>query len=180
MSTPTAAAPRTVQVGDIAVAVQEYGDGEPLLIINGTSQSLGFWAETAVVFASSYRVITYDLRGLGGSERGSGDMSVASLAADAVGLLDALGIERTHVLGYSLGSAIAQELALAAPERVASAVLLCTWARPDGFQRALIAGLAHPWRTGDMDVALTALGVAFSPELLANPDWPAMFAEIST
>jgi pimeloyl-ACP methyl ester carboxylesterase len=160
-----------VQVGDIAVAVQEYGEGEPLLIINGTTQSLGFWAEPALVLGSGHRVVTYDLRGMGGSERGSGEISVASLAADARGLLDALEIERAHVLGYSLGSAIAQELALAAPERVTSLVLYCTWARTDGFQRAVITGLAHPWRTGDLEAALGALGIAFSPQLLDSPQF---------
>ena len=178
MSTPTAHALRTVQVGDIAVAVQEYGEGEPLLVINGTSQSLGFWADTAVVWASRYRVITYDLRGMGASERGSGDISVASLAADALGLLEALGVDRAHVLGYSLGSAIAQELALAAPDRVASLVLYCTWARTDGFQRAMLTGLAHPWRTGDLESALGALGVAFSPQLLDSPEFGGLIEQL--
>lgn len=169
MTTPTTHPQRTVRVGDIAVAVQEYGEGEPLLIINGTTQSLGFWAEIAPILAGNHRVVTYDLRGMGGSERGAGEISVASLAADARGLLEALDIERAHVLGYSLGSAIAQELALAAPERVASLVLYCTWARTDGFQRAVLTGLAHPWRTGDIEAALGALGIAFSPQLLDSP-----------
>ena len=52
---------------------------------------------------------------MGGSERGSGALSVGSLAADVQGLFETLGVDRAHVLGYSLGSAIAQELALAAP-----------------------------------------------------------------
>src|SRR3954447_4807006 len=147
MSTPTIHAPRTVQVGDITVAVQEYGDGEPLLVINGTSQSLGFWADLGQALAGQHRVIACDLRGMGGTSRGSGPISVASLAADAVGLLDALGIERTHVLGYSLGSAMRQELGSASPERVASLVLYGTWPRTDGFQRAMLTGLAHPWQT---------------------------------
>ena len=72
MTTPTTHPQRTVQVGDISVAVQEYGEGEPLLIINGTTQSLGFWAESAPVLASRHRVVTYDLHGMGGSARGSG------------------------------------------------------------------------------------------------------------
>ncbi|MCW2697561.1 MAG: alpha/beta hydrolase fold protein [Modestobacter sp.] len=169
MSTPTTAAPRTVPIGDVTVAVQEYGEGDPLLIVNGTSQSLGFWAETAPAFAGRYRVITYDLRGMGGSERGTGAISVASLAADAAALLEALDVDRAHVLGYSLGSAIAQELALTTPDRVASLVLNCTWGRTDGFQRAMITALAHPWRTGDLEAALGALGVAFSPQLLDDP-----------
>ncbi len=178
MTTPTTHPPRTVEVGDIAVAVQEYGEGEPLLIVNGTSQSLGFWAETALPWASRYRVISYDLRGMGGSERGSGDISVASLAADARALLEALSVDRAHVLGYSLGSAIAQELALAAPERVASLILYCTWARTDGFQRAVITGLAHPWRTGDLPAALGALGIAFSPQLLDSPEFGGLIEQL--
>jgi pimeloyl-ACP methyl ester carboxylesterase len=178
LSTPIAHALRTVQVGDIAVAVQEYGEGEPLLVINGTSQSLGFWAEPAMAWAAQHRVITYDLRGMGGSERGSGDITVASLAADALGLLEALGIDRAHVLGYSLGSAVAQELALAAPDRIASLVLYCTWARTDGFQRAMLTGLAHPWRTGDLEAALGALGVAFSPQLLDSPEFGGLIEQL--
>jgi pimeloyl-ACP methyl ester carboxylesterase len=178
LSTPTVHAPRTVQVGDIAVAVQEYGDGEPLLVINGTSQSLGFWTETAQVWASRYRVITYDLRGMGESERGSAPISVASLADDAAALLDALGVARAHVLGYSLGSAVAQELALSSPGKVGSLVLHCTWGRTDGLQRAVITALAHPWRTGDLDAALGALGLAFSPQLLDSPEFGALVEQL--
>lgn len=178
MSTPTTHAPRNVSVNDIAVAVQEYGEGEPLLIINGTSQSLGFWTETALVWGSRYRVITYDLRGMGGSDRGTGALSVASLATDAQQLLEALDVDRAHVLGYSLGSAIAQELTLAVPDRVASLVLYCTWGRTDGFMRAMITGLAHPWRTGDLEPALGALGVAFSPQLLDNPDFGVLIEQL--
>lgn len=178
MTTPPAAQPRTVQVGDIAVAVQEYGEGEPLLVVNGTSQSLGFWADLASAWASRYQVITYDLRGMGGTERGSGALSVGSLAADARDLLDALEVDRAHVLGYSLGSAIAQELALAAPDKVASLVLYCTWARTDGFQRAMLTALAHPWRTGDLAAALGALGVAFSPQLLDSPEFGALVEQL--
>jgi pimeloyl-ACP methyl ester carboxylesterase len=178
LSRPTVHAPRTVQVGDIAVAVQEYGDGEPLLVINGTSQSLGSWTETAQVWASRYRVITYDLRGMGESERGSAPISVASLADDAAALLDALGVARAHVLGYSLGSAVAQELALSSPGKVGSLVLHCTWGRTDGLQRAVITALAHPWRTGDLDAALGALGLAFSPQLLDSPEFGALVEQL--
>ena len=178
MSTPTVHAPRTIEVGDLTVAVQEYGEGEPLLIINGTSQSLGFWAELAQPWAGRHRVVTYDLRGMGGSSRGSDPFTVRSLAGDALTLLDALEIERTHVLGYSLGSAIAQELALAAPDRVASLVLYCTWARSDGFQRAMMTGLAYPWRMGDLEAGLGALGVAFSPQLLDSPEFGALIEQL--
>ncbi len=178
MSTPTTHPPRSLDVGGVQVAVQEFGEGEPLLVINGTSQSLGFWTEMAQVWAGSYRVVTYDLRGLGASERGDGEMTVASLAQDALALMDALEIPRAHVLGYSLGSAIAQELVLAAPDRVGSLVLYCTWARTDGFQRAMMTGLAHPWRHGDLAAALGALGVAFSPQLLDSPEFGGLIEQL--
>ena len=97
-------------------------------------------------FAEHHRVIAYDSRGLGQSERGEERMTMASLAADAAALLDALEIERAHVLGWSLGSAVAQELALAHPDRVGGLVLYATWGRADGFMRAMLSACAIPGR----------------------------------
>ncbi|MQA96061.1 MAG: alpha/beta fold hydrolase [Streptosporangiales bacterium] len=180
VSTPPVHPPRTVTVDDITVAVQEYGDRDApsLLVINGTSQSLGFWTETAQIWATALHVVTYDLRGLGGTSRGTGPISSPRLAQDALGLLDALEIDRAHVLGYSLGSATAQELALFAPDRVASLVLQCTWGRTSGFQRAMFTALGHPWKTGDMDAALGSIGLAFSPEALESPELAERMAEM--
>jgi pimeloyl-ACP methyl ester carboxylesterase len=127
--------------------------------------------------AERHRVIAFDNRGLGQSERGQGPITMASMAADAAALLDALEIERAHVLGWSLGSAVAQELALAHPERIGGLVLYGTWGRIDGFQRAILTALRHPWAAGDMEAALTALGLAFSPELLNSPDFESMLQE---
>ncbi|MDK3256970.1 alpha/beta fold hydrolase [Blastococcus capsensis] len=76
--------------------------------------------------------------------------------------------------GWSLGSAILQELALAHPEQVATAVLYATWARCDGFQRSVLAALRHPYVTRDMETALAAAGIAFSPQLLDHPDFEKM------
>ena len=112
-----------------------------------------------------------------GSAAASGaraQISVASLAEDASALLEALEIPRAHTMGWSLGSAVLQELALAHPEQVASAIMYATWARCDGFQRAVLAALRHPCVTGDMESALGAAGLAFSPQLLDNPEVEAM------
>lgn len=147
------------------------GSGEPLLLIMGTSGALGLWGELVGRLAERFQVIAFDNRGLGGSARGEGAISVASMADDAVALLEALDVSAAHVVGWSLGSAIAQEMALAHPDRVLSTVLYSTWGRCDGFQRAVLIALRHPYATGDMEAALGAAGIAFSPQALDAPDF---------
>jgi pimeloyl-ACP methyl ester carboxylesterase len=122
----------------VRLNVSQTGTGEPLLLIMGTSGSPGFWEPLVAPFAEHHRVIAYDNRGLGLSERGDARITMASLATDAAALLDALEIERAHVLGWSLGSAVAQELALAHPDRVGGLVLYATWGRGDGYMRAWV------------------------------------------
>src|SRR4051794_12181238 len=155
----------------IALNYEISGEGDPLVLVMGTSGSIPLWGEIIPRLAASYRVIAFDNRGLGGSERGEGQISVASMAEDASALLESLDIPKAHVMGWSLGSAVAQELALAHPEQVASTVMYATWAQCDGQQRAVLAALRHPYATGDMDAALATAGMAFSPELLNPPDF---------
>lgn len=152
------------------------GDGEPLLLIMGTSGSIPLWGEMISRLAQTHQVIAYDNRGLGGSDRGTGPITVASVAEDASALLEALEVPRAHVLGWSLGSAAAQELALAHPDQVASALLYATWARSDGFQRSVLTALRLPYVHRDMESALATAGLAFSPQLLDHPDFAEMLA----
>ncbi|WP_346618381.1 alpha/beta fold hydrolase [Blastococcus montanus] len=166
--------PQTAVRTGVTLNYEVSGEGDPLLLIMGTSGSIPLWGELIPRLAEHYRVIAYDNRGLGGSERGEGEISVASLAEDASALLEALDIPRAHVMGWSLGSAILQELALAHPEQVATAVMYASWARCDGFQRSVLSALRHPYATRDMEAALAAAGLAFSPQLLDNPDFEKM------
>jgi pimeloyl-ACP methyl ester carboxylesterase len=147
------------------------GEGEPLLLVMGTSGAIGLWAEKVPRLAQRYRVIAFDNRGLGGSERGEGLITAASMAEDASALLEALEIPKAHVIGWSLGSAVAQEMALARPQQVATAVLYATWGRCDGFQRSIFTALRHPYATRDMEAALAVAGLAFSPQILDHPDF---------
>ena len=95
----------------------------PLLLIHSLGTSLEMWAPQAAALAGAFRVISYDLRGHGLSEATAGDYSLALLAGDAIGLLDALGIERAHVAGVSLGGMIAQTLGIEHGRRLRSLVL---------------------------------------------------------
>jgi pimeloyl-ACP methyl ester carboxylesterase len=160
---------QSVRTG-VALNYEVSGEGDPLLLVMGTGCSVLMWAELLPRLAERYRVITFDNRGLGGSERGDGPITAASMAEDASALLEALDVPTAHALGWSLGSAVVQELALAHPEQVASAVLYATWGRCDGFQRSVISALRLPYAVRDMEAALAVSGLAFSPELLDRPD----------
>jgi pimeloyl-ACP methyl ester carboxylesterase len=160
---------QSVRTG-VALNYEVSGEGDSLLLVMGTGCSVLMWAELLPRLAERYRVITFDNRGLGGSERGDGPITAASMAEDASALLEALDVPTAHALGWSLGSAVVQELALAHPEQVASAVLYATWGRCDGFQRSVISALRLPYAVRDMEAALAVSGLAFSPELLDRPD----------
>ena len=103
------------------------GAGEPLLLIQGLGGNSLHWGEPFLrELERDFDVIAFDNRGAGRSAAFYGDLTTAGMAADALALLDGLGVERVHVLGISMGGMVAQELALAAPERVASLILGCT------------------------------------------------------
>ena len=121
----------------------EAGGGPPLLLIMGFGGDHLAWAYQFRVFAERYRVIAFDNRGAGQTDAPDTPYTTALMADDAAGLLDALGVDRAHVIGVSMGGMIAQELALRHPARVRSLHLGCTLARPDAYMRALVAA----WRT---------------------------------
>ncbi len=81
--------------------------------------------------AAGYTCVAFDNRGIGASRPNSGEISIEQMAKDAVAVLDATGIDSAHVIGHSMGGLIALELALAAPSRVRSLALLCTFAGGD-------------------------------------------------
>lgn len=109
------------------IAWYEQGDGPPLLLIHGLGYAGSWgWGPVLEPLARTFRVIRYDNRGIGGSDRPPGPYTARMMAEDAVSVLDETGVARAHVVGTSLGGMIAQELALAHPERVERLVLACT------------------------------------------------------
>ena len=110
-----------------SLAVEAAGQGETLLLIQGMSGHGAMWGAALVdELARDFEVVTYDHRGIGESARADDPFSIADLAADAAGLLTALGHESAHVMGISMGGMVAQELTLRAPERVRSVTFGCT------------------------------------------------------
>src|SRR5215207_4002905 len=108
-----------LHVGEARVAYYEEGNGEPLLLLHGCPFSSYIWRKVIARLSSRYRCLAPDLLGLGDTETQEGtDWSLRAQAAMVIGFLDALGIERAHVVGHDHGGAIAQLLASKHPERV--------------------------------------------------------------
>jgi pimeloyl-ACP methyl ester carboxylesterase len=113
-----------VQVGDINMAYKSIGDGYPLILITGSDSTMDLWPPQLLSNLSSlYRVIIFDNRGMGYTSAPPGDFSIEQFANDTVGLMDALGIKEAHVLGWSMGAYIAQEMELRHPEKVNKMIL---------------------------------------------------------
>lgn len=147
----------TLQTNGINLNYHEQGQGEPLLFLHGLGSQGEDWAFQVPFFAPSYRVITVDLRGHGASDKPTGPYSVAMMAEDVVGLLDALNIESAHIVGLSMGGMIAFQLVVDRPERVRSLVIVNSGPalvprnvgeRLRIQQRLLLARLFGPARTG--------------------------------
>jgi len=114
-----------VSVGALDVAYRLCGQGEPLLLITGLGATMDVWDPTFLdALAAHYTVIVFDNRGMGGTTAVPEEYSIEQLADDTEGLLRALGLERAHLMGYSMGGFVAQELTLRRPERVDRLVLM--------------------------------------------------------
>ncbi len=116
-----------VRVGDIDMAYRMFGNGEPILLISGASAGIGGWdPSTLRSLSSNHTVVVFDGRGVGNTSMGSKSFSIQQLANDTAGLLDALKIQKTSVLGYSLGGHIAQQFAIEYPDKVNGLILVAT------------------------------------------------------
>jgi pimeloyl-ACP methyl ester carboxylesterase len=112
--------------GDVRIAYEARGHGEPLLLVHGLGYDRRGWGPLPDLLAEEFRVLLVDNRGVGESDFPPGPYTVAEMASDAVAVLDAEGLERVHVLGVSLGGYIAQEIALSHRGRLDRLVLCST------------------------------------------------------
>lgn len=121
----------TLERNGIAIHYEERGAGEPLLLIMGITAPGAVWEKHVAGWEKDYRCILPDNRGVGLSGKPPGPYTTAQMADDFAGLLNHLDLTNVRVIGVSMGSIIAQQLAIRHPDKVKSLVLMCPWARCD-------------------------------------------------
>ena len=119
-------------VNGINMYYEVHGQGEPLVLIMGSFGALEAWSLQIHAFQKHYKVIVFDNRGIGRTDKSPVPYSIATMADDAVGLMDHLGIDKAHVLGMSLGGPVAQDTAINHPRKVKKLILVCSLAVADG------------------------------------------------
>jgi len=115
------------KVGDINLYYEVHGSGEPLVLIMGYTLRGGHWLDMQNRLAKEYRVIVFDNRGTGRSDKPEMSYTANMMARDVAGLLDVLDIRAANVFGFSMGGMIAQEFALNYPNRLSSLILGATF-----------------------------------------------------
>jgi len=164
-----------IKANDITMNYEQQGSGEPLILIPYLAADNACYAFQVADYAKHFTCISVDPRGAGETDKPEGVYSTELFAEDISGLMQALGIERAHIAGLSLGAAIGMWLAVKQPQKVKSLSIHSGWARTDAFIEAII----ESWRimlkaTGSVTEMIIA-GIfpwCFTPELYASkPDY---------
>jgi 3-oxoadipate enol-lactonase len=157
------------KVNGINMCYQVQGKGVPLVMIQGFAGPHQAWFFQTSVFKKYYKVIIFDNRGIGKTDKSSEPYTIRTMAEDVIGLMGYLGIDKAHVLGLSLGGMVAQEIAISYPERVRKLVLGSTLAGSEG------ASDVHP----EMIKAFTTSESAASIDFRSIPIEKVMYEMVS-
>lgn len=152
-------------LNDISLYYEIHGQGEPLVLIGGLTSDHQVWKSALRVFSKYYQVLIFDNRGAGQSSTPDLPYTTHMMATDTVELMRALGIEKAHIIGHSMGGCIASQMAIHYPDAVRSLVVACSRA-----QRSHLADLALSMRKKLMEAHV-------SDVLLAEYMMPFLFSE---
>jgi pimeloyl-ACP methyl ester carboxylesterase len=164
-----------IQAGDLNAHYIERGEGTPVLFVHGNWSTSSWWELTLEKLPAGLRGIAYDMRGRGQTEGPDNNYTMPELAADLRALSDALGLDKFHLVGHSLGSAVAMQFTLESPERV----LTLTCVSP-----AWVDGMPEAYNVPAGQLAIKADAALFAQVLKAQaptlPDgelWQRLVAE---
>jgi pimeloyl-ACP methyl ester carboxylesterase len=160
-----------LSVRDIQIHYQEEGTGAPLILIHGLNGDLTGWGLVMPKFAGHFRTIALDVRGHGLSGKPDRPYSIKEFSADLGVFLSGLGIGQAHILGLSMGGAIAQQFALDNPRSVRALILVSTFSHAGGPARKAFAHLRRSLAAGGYPSFFDeVVKLAFTPRYIAaNP-----------
>ncbi|MBN2098722.1 MAG: alpha/beta hydrolase [Dehalococcoidia bacterium] len=144
------------KVGEINLCYEVHGKGQPLILITGFASAQNTWIMQVRAFSKQYRVITFDNRGFGKSDKPPGPYTTKMMAGDTIALMDHLGTKKAHILGGSMGGMAAQEIAIEHPERLDKLVLSSTSAGGQPLQDVffgMIEAATPGWNRSRPDLA---------------------------
>jgi 3-oxoadipate enol-lactonase len=161
------------QVGSYEIHYVDEGSGFPVVLIHGLAGDHTAWAAPMQSWSRDHRVLAFDNRGAGQSTQVDEPISTEDMARDTLALMDEVGIERAHVVGRSMGGAIAQHIALMQPERVHTLVVLASFAKLDPVGVRVLTNMRQvlEWRDDWADHARHSVANFVSPAFFnENPD----------
>jgi pimeloyl-ACP methyl ester carboxylesterase len=170
-----------VQANGITMNYEVQGDGDPLVLIPYLAADQACYAFQVAEYAKHFRCISVDLRGAGLTDKPAGPYTTELFADDVAALMAAIGLERAHVAGLSLGAATGIWLAARYPERVRSLSLHSGWPKSDGYLHAVVESWRVIARQMDSVADMVVTGIfpwCFTPDFFsAKPDYMASLAE---
>jgi pimeloyl-ACP methyl ester carboxylesterase len=159
----------TIDLGHIQVAYRQSGSGEPLVLIHGGESDSNAFRVLFPHLGDGVRAIAYDQRDSGESVNPDDPYDIADLAQDLASFIEALGLEKAHILGVSFGGAVAMHTALGHPDRVSTVTLVATLPRAAGaVDRAAEVGNLDPEqrRAAMFELLFTPEGIRTNPALI--------------
>jgi pimeloyl-ACP methyl ester carboxylesterase len=166
-------AERVVRIGGVRIQTRVVGEGRPVLLVNGIGTHTAMWAAMEAALADGFHLIEFDAPGTGRSGLPLWPLTVPALARIAAGVLDAVGVDRADVVGYSLGGIVSQQLAVQAPQRVRRLVLAATgvgWGGVPGKATAML-NVMTPLRYWSPAFYEKTIGGLVGGRARTDPDW---------
>ena len=161
----------TVRAGDISVYYETTGSGEPLVLIPYLAADQACYAFQVADYAKQFTCISVDLRGAGQSDKPAGTYTTELMADDVAAFMQAIGVERAHVMGLSLGAAVGMWLAAKYPRKVSSLSLHSAWPKTDLYLKTAVEGWRAMAKGLDSVPEMVITGIfpwCFTPELYAT------------
>lgn len=163
------------EADNLRVRYIERGQGEPIVFVHGNWATSSWWEPALERLPSGYRGVAYDLRGRGSTEGPDNDYTMPEMAADLRAFLDALGLDDAHLVGHSLGSAVAMQFMLESPERVRSLTAVApAWV--DGMPEAYNVPASQQAIKADRSLFASAIK-ALAPSVADDEYWQRLVSE---